>query len=208
MEFRGIFPTTLVRMDLFGLQLADVALVLSWDLPELRESAFSLHPEDLDLSQSDFLLVGDHGCNALESVRFICDDLHDDPYIYSDVLALWLCGTLPPQIELAVRLFQESDRQTEWTREVEAKYREQRQRENHDGLPLGAPAEMPISPTPSANRPTEEPAADSIPGIADASHVGPTSIATSAGATEQLLQQILESNLRQEGLLQRLLDRS
>jgi hypothetical protein len=137
--YRGFFPKTLERLDLPDAQPWNVEIVLSWDLPHLRELTFELkgsHMEDLDWLESNATPMTK--CTSLQSVRFDgfteYDFDSDEPTEAIDPgdMALWLSRTLPSQCRLAVSRTAIPNGEEDWARQVEERYLEQRQLEREE----------------------------------------------------------------------------
>jgi hypothetical protein len=133
-----LFPATLAKLKLPDTKPEHLETILTWDLPQLREVAFSL--KEIYVVNLDWLKPKTSSiqrCPRLECVRFMNDFHHDpeDPHtpgIDPHDMALWLCRTLPTQSQLVVEGTTEAGDQTDWMREVEERYRERRQLEREE----------------------------------------------------------------------------
>lgn len=139
--YRGLFPKNLERLDLPDAQPWNVEIVLSWDLPHLRELTFELkgsHMEDLDWLEPKATPMTK--CTSLQSVRFNgfteYDFDSDEPPEAIDPadMALWLSRTLPSQCRLTVSRTAIPNGEEDWARQVEERYLEQRQLEREEPL--------------------------------------------------------------------------
>lgn len=137
--YRGLFPKTLKKLDLPDAQPWNIEIVLSWNLPRLRELTFELkgrHMKNLDWLKPKATRTTE--CTGLQSVRFdgftrYSHDL-DEPTEAIDPgdMALWLSRTLPSQCRLAVSKTANPDGEGDWARQVEERYLERRQLEREE----------------------------------------------------------------------------